>query len=64
MAELLITSPSQAICKQLVEAALQWFDRADTGSIELRVLANAVARRCWEDMGCQAELLQMRAIRG
>jgi ribosomal protein S18 acetylase RimI-like enzyme len=49
----------------LVEAAFQWFERAEVGSIELHVLVdNRVARRFWEEMGFVPELLRMRAIRG
>lgn len=48
----------------LVDAAFDWFARADVGSIELQVLVGSdVARAFWEAMGFQGELLQMRAWR-
>jgi ribosomal protein S18 acetylase RimI-like enzyme len=51
--------------RALVEAAFQWFDRADVGSVELHVLVgNTIAREFWERMGFRAELIQMRALRG
>jgi GNAT superfamily N-acetyltransferase len=47
--------------RALVEAALDWFGRADVGSIELHVLVgNAGGRRFWEELGFVPELLQMR----
>lgn len=50
------------IGQALVDAAFAWFARADVGSVELHVLVGSdVARRFWEAMGFQAELLQMRA---
>jgi GNAT superfamily N-acetyltransferase len=47
--------------RALVEAAFDWFRRADVGSIELHVLVgNAGGRRFWEQLGFVPELLQMR----
>jgi len=47
--------------RALVEAAFDWFGRADVGSIELHVLVgNAGGRRFWEQLGFVPELLQMR----
>ena len=47
--------------RALVEAAFDWFRRADVGSIELHVLVgNAGGRRFWEELGFVPELLQMR----
>lgn len=47
--------------RALVEAAFDWFRRADVGSIELHVLVgNAGGRRFWEGLGFVPELLQMR----
>lgn len=47
--------------RALVEAAFDWFRRADVGSIELHVLVgNAGGRRFWEQLGFVPELVQMR----
>jgi GNAT superfamily N-acetyltransferase len=47
--------------RALVDAAFDWFRRADVGSIELHVLVgNAGGRRFWEQLGFVSELVQMR----
>jgi GNAT superfamily N-acetyltransferase len=47
--------------RALVDAAFDWFRRADVGSIELHVLVgNAGGRRFWEQLGFVPELVQMR----
>lgn len=47
--------------RALVEAAFDWFRRADVGSIELHVLiGNEGGRRFWEQLGFVPELVQMR----
>lgn len=47
--------------RALVEAAFDWFRRADVGSIELHVLVgNDGGRRFWEQLGFVPELVQMR----
>lgn len=47
--------------RALVEAAFDWFRRADVGSIELHVLVgNEGGRRFWEQLGFVPELVQMR----
>ena len=51
--------------RALVDAAFQWFDRAQVGSVELHVLIhNEAARRFWAGCGFVDELVQMRAMRG
>jgi len=51
--------------RALVDAAMQWFDGAKVGSIELHVLlGNDVAQTFWKDMGFVPELVQMRLTRG
>jgi GNAT superfamily N-acetyltransferase len=51
--------------RALVDAAFQWFDRAQVGSVELHVLVrNEAARRFWAGCGFVDELVQMRAMRG
>jgi GNAT superfamily N-acetyltransferase len=45
----------------LVDAAFDWFRRADVGSIELHVLVgNEGGRKFWEELGFVPELVQMR----
>jgi len=47
--------------RALVDAAFDWFRRADVGSIELHVLVgNDGGRRFWEELGFVPELVQMR----
>jgi ribosomal protein S18 acetylase RimI-like enzyme len=47
--------------RSLVDAAFDWFRRADVGSIELHVLVgNDGGRKFWEELGFVPELLQMR----
>jgi ribosomal protein S18 acetylase RimI-like enzyme len=47
----------------LVQAAFEWFRRAQVGSIELHVLVkNDAAQTFWRELGFEPELLQMRRL--
>jgi ribosomal protein S18 acetylase RimI-like enzyme len=47
--------------RSLVDAAFDWFRRADVGSVELQVLVgNDSGRKFWEELGFVPELVQMR----
>jgi len=47
----------------LVEAALDWFRRAQVGSVELHVLVkNEAGQRFWRQLDFEPELVQMRRL--